>query len=107
MAVALPPPTLLAIWKRTGSSFSFSMAVSMARPSASLPPPGPVWTTTSTGLVGFHCAVAGDHAPAASKRPSDTPIKPNFIVSSGCTCRHPSSRGWQDASGGTLRPPAA
>jgi hypothetical protein len=73
MAVALPPPTLLAIWKRTGSSFSFSIALRRARPRASLPPPGPVWTTTSTGLVGFHCAAAGDHAPTASSKPKETP----------------------------------
>ena len=41
MAMALPPPTLLTSVKRTGSSFSFSMICSMARPNMSLPPPGP------------------------------------------------------------------
>src|SRR4029450_5561879 len=57
-ATAPLPPGLLITCMRTGRSFAFSIIVAIARASRSLPPPGPVWTMTSTVLVGFHCACA-------------------------------------------------
>ena len=55
-ATAPLPPGLFRTLMRTGTSFSFSSMATIARASTSLPPPGPVWTMRSTGLVGFHCA---------------------------------------------------
>ena len=51
-ATTPPPPGLFATCARTGSSFSFSSMITMARASTSLPPPGPVCTTSSIGRVG-------------------------------------------------------
>jgi hypothetical protein len=51
-ATTPPPPGLFTTCARTGSSFSFSIMLAMARASTSLPPPGPVCTTSSIGRVG-------------------------------------------------------
>src|SRR4051812_13835601 len=68
-ATAPLPPGLLITLMRTGTSFSFSIMVTMARARRSLPPPGPVCTMRSTGLVGFHCAIAGNaNASAATDK---------------------------------------
>jgi hypothetical protein len=60
--VVPPPPVRLAIWMRTGESFSRSMIEITARPKASLPEPGPPCTTSSIGRVGLYCAHAGPRA---------------------------------------------
>src|SRR5712691_11018980 len=66
-ATALLPPALLTTCMRTGSSFSFSTMTAIARASTSLPPPGPVCTTSSTVRVGLNpCAnESGAHSKAS------------------------------------------
>src|SRR5213083_2362217 len=79
-ATALLPPGLLITCRRTGSSFSFSTMMAIARASTSLPPPGPVCTTRSTVREGLN--PWANESGAHSKATSAMRLEADFIGSS-------------------------
>ena len=56
MATLPPPPVLFVTTLLTGIILRSCQMRCINRPTASLPPPGALGTTISTGLVGFHSA---------------------------------------------------